>query len=464
MHVTYKTSQQTYTPVSKLEDGKEFISVPVVMMVEGVHNGSAGAVYHSKEELEKTVPFWAGKPVTINHPEMDGVYVSASNPEIAAEWVVGEVETAYMEENKLKGIIRIDTQRLLALSTKALEQIRNANVMEVSVGLFASGDMNESGEWNGEIYTKIAVNCVPDHIALLPEDVGACSVKDGCGLRVNNDVTKKGEGNEMDWLKPSDVQKQEFIANIGEGFRETVNLIYDALDTMYSETTWYSLEEAYPGYAIITKRVREKTLSGYSTPVTEMYKQEYEVSNGKLKWTGEPTKVTKKVEYLQVNTEKKMCEKCKEKAVLLIGYAGNSLVEADIDWLAELTEDKLDKFIPVAVNKEPITVEAAWGVIQANVKSLDEYLPQLPEVVQAEIKLGLKVYAENKKTVVDSIIANTEKGIWEEETLNGMPLEVLQKIEKSVSKENTNFDYSIQGVRMNVNKGGTSDVAPMHVN
>ena len=58
-------------------------------------------------------------------------------------------------------------------------------LMEVSTGLF-SDDESIQGQWNDKKYIGIVRNHKPDHLALLPGGVGACSANDGCGIRINS--------------------------------------------------------------------------------------------------------------------------------------------------------------------------------------------------------------------------------------------------------------------------------------
>jgi len=49
------------------------------------------------------------------------------------------------------------------------------------------------GVWNEEEYHSIVRNYRPDHLALLPGAIGACSWEDGCGIRANKDIKKGGK-------------------------------------------------------------------------------------------------------------------------------------------------------------------------------------------------------------------------------------------------------------------------------
>ena len=47
MIVIYKVNQEkNYIVKTKKHQGKDFLVVPVTMMVEGVHNGSHGRLFH----------------------------------------------------------------------------------------------------------------------------------------------------------------------------------------------------------------------------------------------------------------------------------------------------------------------------------------------------------------------------------------------------------------------------------
>ena len=57
--------------------GRPHIVAPVVMMVEGVHNGTNGPLYYPPEEFERATPAWNLKPVVVYHPTLNGAGISA---------------------------------------------------------------------------------------------------------------------------------------------------------------------------------------------------------------------------------------------------------------------------------------------------------------------------------------------------------------------------------------------------
>lgn len=180
-------------------EGRKHMVVPVVMMVEGVHSGSKGAIYHSEEELSKNIQSWNGIPVTIGHPKNDKGYISANSPEVVS---VGKIfNTCY--SGKLKAEAWIDIEKIGAQSMEALEYIKQGKALDVSVGVF-SDDIEVNGRWgvDEESYVAKATNYRPDHLALLPGESGACSWNDGCGIRVNRRINVYGGKGSGSWEGP----------------------------------------------------------------------------------------------------------------------------------------------------------------------------------------------------------------------------------------------------------------------
>ena len=439
-----KEAGLAYKPMELNEE----IVVPVVMMVEGVHSGNHGSIYHSVDTLTSGVPYWENKPITLNHPQDDkGNFVPVGDVSADA-WVIGLVKNARMEDNKLKADAHFDVQKLIALSPDVLEDIRNGKTMEVSIGVFAE-EKQEDGIWNEEQYKAIALNHQPDHLALLPGEIGACSVMDGCGLSVNNE--KKGGKTDVKvdlrLLNTNGMFASPIV--YAEGLKERVEKVRTSLYARDSENEMHYLEEVFNDYAIFNQTVREG-----NTYKESLYKQSYTIgTNGEVSWSGSPTKVVREVKYKNINSnreETNMCEKCKEKAKALVANVNTHFTDDDLKWLEVMTEDKLDKLIPkvvvtnktVEVEKE-VTTERALEVLGINKQQYEK---------------GLEIYNAKRTEVVQKILDNT-KDIWTKETLDEMKLETLEKIEKSIVKEDATVYIGV-GLQSNA----TDDtVAPLYV-
>ena len=452
-------------------DGERFISVPVVMMIEGVRNGSAGPILHLAEELQKSAQQWDGTPVTIAHPQINGEFVSVND---APDCVVGHITGARVEGKKLKGYAVMKEQQLISISPQANEAIQNNEPLDVSIGVFTINDDNP-GEYNGIQYESIARQYRPDHLALLPGERGACSWEDGCGIRVNTSANHsknqivsfskivKNElmENEKTIQAIKDMAKKGFSiiqANV-KGFQEKMSMIQNKLDAMDirspegNSIAYHMLEEVFDGYFIYRKREPEGS---------KLYRQSYQMNaEDQVEFTGEPVSVRKDVNYVQVNqfstnhkteggnmSEKKPSACLIKKVDAVINHELTQFAEDDREFLLTQSESVLEKFIPKEPAKKEETpqmnAEQAMELLRNSFKKPEDFLKVLPEEMQDQMRSGLALHKEQRTQLVDVIIANTEEGTWNKDELEGMDTAMLKKISKSVvtNKEKQENDFS----------------------
>mgnify|MGYP007071579546 CR=1 FL=1 len=420
---------------------KAHLVVPVVMMVEGVHNGSQGPLLHEISELGKFPESWNGRPVVIYHPEdEDGNPISANSPEVVDKITVGRVYNTEVDGKKLKAEVWFDEDKLNTVSPETLAAVNDMKEMEVSLGMFTENEM-ETGTYNDEEYVGIAHNHRPDHLAILPDQVGACSCKDGCGLGAN----KKDEDMKVEEMVKSLSTKGFSINVIGnqseQGYQEKMQMVYSKLRTLETDKKYCYLEEMYDDSLVYSQ-------SGEGS--SKMYKQTYKIESGKIEFVGEPIEVHKKVEYVvnsgltrtefSINNknkeDKKMpkneCPKCLEKINAVIANKQSGFVEADREWLETLSETALDKTItPKVIEKEKVVEKT----VEVNKLSTED---------QADLAWARDQRKARRENWVKEVVANTEKGTWEEATLNEMKDDVLERVFKSVKKESVT-DYSVNG-------------------
>ncbi len=177
----YRLLSTTYDIREELHQGRKHLVIPVIMMKEGVHRGSHGPLLHRSEDLGLFPGSWNGIPVCVHHPQEDGTNVSANHPHIIDEWTIGRVFNTVMDNGSLKAEAWLDKDSLSRFP-EVLEHITQGKPLDVSVGVFTEDEM-VAGDWQGEAYEGIARNHRPDHLALLPGGIGACSWDDGCGVR-----------------------------------------------------------------------------------------------------------------------------------------------------------------------------------------------------------------------------------------------------------------------------------------
>lgn len=168
-------------------DGREHFVVSAVLIVPGVLSGSHGPVFYPESELRKNPAIWNGIPIVVNHPFLNGEPVSANDPNILRNSGVGVLLNSRFEKGKLIADAWIDRHRSAWIDRRIVQNLERGKPMEVSTGLFSeSKQAAEGSSYRGRIYSAIAENIIPDHLALLPDSTGACSLRDGCGLMVHS--------------------------------------------------------------------------------------------------------------------------------------------------------------------------------------------------------------------------------------------------------------------------------------
>ncbi len=190
------------------EAGREFLVAPMSLINPGILNGSQGALLYTPDDCKQTINDWNGIPIVVYHPTRNGVNVSATSPGVWEESGVGRVKNARFDrKSKAEGWFDVEKLRqvdnTLPENVRILPRLMSGKTVELSTGLFTDNDPTP-GLHEGRDYDAVARNHRPDHLAVLPDQVGACSVNDGCGVMVNRlvvnswaPVANQGDSEEM---------------------------------------------------------------------------------------------------------------------------------------------------------------------------------------------------------------------------------------------------------------------------
>lgn len=491
-YMTYKKKQiGGYVPQHRTFEGREYLVVPVTMMVEGVHHGSHGPLLHTIDELGRFPASWNGMAIVIDHPSIEGRDVSANEPDILEARMVGRVFNTRVENSGLKAEAWLDIDKLRQLSAPTLAQVEAGEPIEVSLGVF-SEELVATGEWNGEQYEAIARNHRPDHLALLPGGRGACSIADGCGIRANNEkggiMPKENDDNTgtinqdkkavtyEDALKTMKVLNgvgfttSEIAALADSGYRELVDAVRQKLDAMDSETAVHYLAEVYDNSVVYEVRYR---IGG-----VKLYKQGYTFEGGVVELQGSPVEVRRKTEFIAVakssgltrtkfsnnslKEDKTMptengdnCTPCiKKKVDALIAHASKRYAEDDREWLESLSETQLDKLVPIVEEKEKIVNQGT----------------PLTDAQKAALAFGERQLKLRREKMVKTIQDNAGKETWPDEVLAKYDDDTLERIFKSLAKEETKSndfelnDFTLSGGQpIEVNAEEEEPMAPTGV-
>jgi hypothetical protein len=170
-------------------EGREYRVAPATIIVPGVLNGSKGALYYPPDEVQKNPGAWNGVPVVVYHPQVNGLHVSASDPAVPSEVRVGFLRNDRFENGRRRADVYFDVQAVRNYDSKLqaqgkpmiLPRVERGEHIELSTGLFTD-NQEKKGSDRGRPYTHVALNYRPDHLAILPDERGACSIQDGCGV------------------------------------------------------------------------------------------------------------------------------------------------------------------------------------------------------------------------------------------------------------------------------------------
>lgn len=454
---------RNYNTRKEVHEGREYIVAPVVILTEGVHCGSAGCMLYRASELGKHPQSWNGIPLPVFHPTTpEGEPISANSPEVIEQESVGRLFGVDFKDNKLAGELWVDVNKAQLRHPEMLSKIRKGEPIEVSTGLW-SDHVGDAGEWNGESYITEVINMKPDHLALLPGGRGACSVDDGCGVRVNiiditNLSSKKGEKEfTADKSIVIDIIKALAKNQIAhEDVRMSLQREVDKRDVIRQEpgqSTFHFVLAVYDDFFVFRKESPEEVL---------LFKQKYSVSgNGEIEVGEEANEVREKISYIETNEDindndvNKKTEggktMCPDKVKALIENEDTKWTKEDEKFLLDLDDKMAEKMTePVVITKEvPETNEAR---IAREVKELEaqkaeedaekEKGKKIEPELNAEDRMYLEHGKEKMKEEKEILMKAIGNSVFTDEELNKKDIAELNKL---ASLANVEVNYGPAG-------------------
>lgn len=172
----------------RLVNGRTYWVANATLIVPGVLPGSKGPLYYPPEECRNSADSWNAIPIVVNHPVVDSYHVSARNPDVLARWGIGYVYNSQFNST-LNSQLWFDEENTQRVDSRILNWLKDGIPFELSTGLYTTNEEHEERIHNsasGRVsYRRTARNYRPDHLAILPDSKGACSLTDGCGVLVN---------------------------------------------------------------------------------------------------------------------------------------------------------------------------------------------------------------------------------------------------------------------------------------
>lgn len=371
------------TPVRRTLHGRDYLVATATLIVPGVLNGSQGALFYPPDEVARDPWAWNGMPIVGYHPLVNGVHVSGRDPDILASQGLGNVYRAKAGDAlsaelwfDVDAVRNFDTK--LEQSLRILPRLEAGKPIEISTGLFTENTPAEDGAvHNGKAYTHIARNYRPDHLAVLPDQKGACSIDDGCGINVNAD----------------------------SGFVRMVKAIYDKLLGNSSNVQPVTDKSTVNPQEDTNMATREQNIQ-FLTANCDCWKGKEKVLANKDAFTDEDLAKLKanadKMQTLVANAAKTAKPGCEEEE-----------------------EETMKKKEPAAnADKKPLT-DAEW-------------LASAPTGIQSAVRNAMAVEKRERQRIIGQLVANvaeTERDDIAKE-LNTESLEKLQKLLKLVPTGN----------------------------
>jgi hypothetical protein len=175
------------------EAGREYLVAPLTSIVPGVLNGSKGKLFYPLDEIQANFRDWDEIPLTLRHPTdpLTNEHLSADTDGVWDRQGLGFIRDSAVR-GKLQHNAWFDVERTtnfdrdLPEGQRIIPRLLRGQPIEVSTGLYTDNEQAPAGaNYRGRPYDFTARNYRPDHMAVLPDMVGACSVRDGCGVLVN---------------------------------------------------------------------------------------------------------------------------------------------------------------------------------------------------------------------------------------------------------------------------------------
>lgn len=171
-----------------------YLVADATLIVPGVLNGSRGPLYYPADEVGKNAEAWNDTPILVNHPPEGKL-----GKDVLTSQGIGHVANSRVVGHRLKASLWFNIERTKKLEPRIHDAVSNFQKMELSTGLgmdaeeAAEGAVFNHPTSGPQKYTHIVRNYRPDHVAILAEQIGACSVQDGCGVNNQADADTQAD-------------------------------------------------------------------------------------------------------------------------------------------------------------------------------------------------------------------------------------------------------------------------------
>lgn len=414
--------------------GQEHLVVPVTIIVPGVLNGNRGPILYTADENRKNIEAWNHVPLTDDHPHEE---ISARTEKVLKnQWLGILLNTHANDEGELKGEAWFNIAATEARRPGSIKRMESGEKIELSTGLGMDTD-EESGVTNsGEKYVAKAQNYKPDHLAILFDKRGACSLKDGCG--VNNSECCSNNTDEMcdNCLKR--------LENRGQDEPNHQNNEEDPKKGEDRETkgTTINSSNVLKG-SRMADFDREQVVDGLITNCDCWTEKDRDTLNG---LSDDQLKRHAKQEAKRIANEKEL-EKLTSNA---------SPMDEEED--EEETKNKKKK-------EEGEVMNSAGTEMAETPKTVDEFFASAPPEVREVFNQAKKIADSHRNKLVERLVANAEEGKREglKSVYNSMETDTLESLVDALPQEKEDDDqtHNYFGSANVNNSGNSSTTSPI---
>lgn len=431
--VTFTGNVNGATLKRKQLKGKDYLVGPVIMAREIVMN----SLMYKANELKASVPHWNGCPAVLSHPmDADGNFLSANSPDIIEDSGVGFVYNTKLDsQNRLCAELWIEEDSLTT-HTKLKTAIDEGEVIEVSTGLYYT-PMAGNGTFKTRKYKALACNIKPDHLAILLNEKGACSVEDGAGFP---------RANHAEILEVNALSGGEISSLVAKALKKTykINGWTPWLVDIYAEEKYviferYSAEiETYDLFKVsYAVNADETEVTFTSEPKRVMCKKNYVdiVDESMIKKS--PTAEDGKDEDEEDNSKTTNGETTMNKAKIIAEMLASNKIDANKAKVLEgLTDEQFAVYQELQPTTTPEVPKTEEGGKNAVVPPVTATTPVVEKSAVNEADADKETWMQNqyqarREEFIAKITANKQNAFTAEE-LGKMSINALEKMSKLI--------------------------------
>ena len=179
-----------------------------------IQEGILNQIFYDWEVI-KNQSIWGSAPVTVGHPmDKNNQPISFYDPRNLPNQAVGQLfySKSLPLTRQIEGYLYLEISNLKSKGIQEiLENTNFKNQISISTGLIGMKIPNQ-GDYNGETYDFLINNIQIDHLAILLNHNGACSLDDGCGVYRFFNTNKKKEDSRMEEEKKTE-EKEAKVQN-----------------------------------------------------------------------------------------------------------------------------------------------------------------------------------------------------------------------------------------------------------